>query len=71
MQNKQTTLGYDIASLASLTLIGLTGPVAWRTGESYSTVLATLGGISSLGNVLKSYQCRTGKPKNFGFQRKK
>lgn len=56
--------GYDIASIASVALAALAAPRAYRTGEVYSTVLGTLGVISSAGNLLKSYQLRTGKPRD-------
>ena len=54
----------NTVAVASIGLTALVGPRAFRTGEAYSTVLATLGGVSSVGNLLKSYQVRTGKPKD-------
>ena len=56
-------LGYDIGAVASIALLAAVGPRAWNTGEVYSTALASLAGFSTIGNVLKSYQVRTGKPR--------
>ncbi|KAJ3080624.1 hypothetical protein HK102_002929 [Quaeritorhiza haematococci] len=56
--------GYDVGSVASLALLALTGPRAYRTKDAYYVAMASLGGVSSVGNMLKSYQVRTGKPKD-------
>jgi len=55
-------LGYDVGTVASLGLVATAGPLAMKSGEAYSTALTTLGGMSSVANLLKSYQMRTGKP---------
>lgn len=55
-------LGYDIGTVTSLGLVATALPAARATGDTYSVTMAALGGVSSLANVLKSYQMRTGKP---------
>ncbi|KAL7747908.1 hypothetical protein RI367_006655 [Sorochytrium milnesiophthora] len=59
----QQKLGYDVGTMSSLALTAATGRRAYETGEQWSTVMASLGGVSSIGNLTKSYQMRTGKPK--------
>jgi uncharacterized membrane protein (UPF0136 family) len=54
--------GYDLGTVTSVGLLAAVGPRAYNMGESYSVALASLAGISSLANVVKSYQQRTGKP---------
>ncbi|KAI9142369.1 hypothetical protein BKA69DRAFT_1124049 [Paraphysoderma sedebokerense] len=56
-------MGYDVGTITSIALTAATGPRAYHSGESYHVALSALGGISSLGNLLKSYQMRTGKPR--------
>jgi len=53
-------LGYDIGSATSLGLLAWAAPGMGATGAN--TALATVGGISSVANLIKSYQYRTGKP---------
>ncbi|GFH15816.1 uncharacterized protein HaLaN_12121 [Haematococcus lacustris] len=55
-------LGYDLGTVTSLALLASAGPAAWTTGEAYVTTMATMGGVSSIANFVKSYQQRTGKP---------
>ncbi|WIA33908.1 hypothetical protein OEZ86_007007 [Tetradesmus obliquus] len=62
-------LGYDVGSITSLALVGVAGPRARATSEMSSVAMAALGGISSVSNVIKSYQMRTGKPKEMGYER--
>jgi hypothetical protein len=52
-----------------MALFATVAPRAYHTGESYSTALAALGGISTVGNVLKSYQARTGRPSENQYHR--
>jgi len=54
--------GYDLGSITSLGLTAYAWPHA-RAGNAMMTAMAALGGISSAGNVLKSYEMRTGKPR--------
>ena len=58
----RTRLGYDIASLTSIGLLAAVGPRAYHTAEAFSVSLASLAGVSLVGNALKSYQARTGRP---------
>lgn len=63
----QPRLGYDLGTVTSLALTGAVGPRALNAGDPYSVSLASLGGISALANLLKSYQMRTGKPDEVEF----
>jgi uncharacterized membrane protein (UPF0136 family) len=69
LTNGNPRLGYDLGSVTSLGLLAFAGPRAWATGEFTATALASLGGISSATNLIKSYQQRTGKPKELGYSR--
>ncbi|KAI9219481.1 hypothetical protein BC828DRAFT_386070 [Blastocladiella britannica] len=57
-------MAYDIGTLASVGLLVGTGGAAWTAGKAIDVSLASLGGISLLGNVSRAYQLRTGKPTN-------
>ncbi|GBF93116.1 hypothetical protein Rsub_05845 [Raphidocelis subcapitata] len=67
--NGNPRLGYDLGLITSLGLVALAGPRASSTGETASTVMASLGGVSAITNLIKSYQTRTGKPKELGYTR--
>ncbi|PNH03335.1 hypothetical protein TSOC_010614 [Tetrabaena socialis] len=56
-------LGYDIGTITSVGLLATAVPAARATGDAYSVAMSALGGISGLANFLKSYQQRTGLPK--------
>ncbi|KAG2488770.1 hypothetical protein HYH03_012768 [Edaphochlamys debaryana] len=56
-------LGYDIGTLTSAGLLATAIPAARATGDAYSVAMSALGGVSILANLLKSYQQRTGLPK--------
>jgi uncharacterized membrane protein (UPF0136 family) len=64
----ETHLGYHIAAGASVALLAATGPRAYKTGDAYSVSLASLGGLSTLGNFVKAYQQNTGKPREMRFE---
>lgn len=59
-------VGYDLGTVTSLALAATAGPRAWATGEMASTVMASLGGVSAVTNLIKSYQMRTGRPHEIG-----
>ncbi|KAI8996111.1 hypothetical protein BC832DRAFT_567524 [Gaertneriomyces semiglobifer] len=59
--------GYDVASVASLGLTAYTLPRAARTRHIFPTSMALLGGLSTVGNTMRSYQMRTGKPRNYSI----
>jgi len=54
--------GYDLGSITSLGLTAWAWPRA-RAGDMLMTAMAALGGVSSAGNLVKSYEMRTGKPR--------
>ncbi|KAG2488772.1 hypothetical protein HYH03_012769 [Edaphochlamys debaryana] len=56
-------LGYDIGTLTSAGLLATAIPAARATGDAYSVAMSALGGISAAANLIKSYQQRTGLPK--------
>mmetsp|Transcript_21233 Transcript_21233/g.37962 ORF Transcript_21233/g.37962 Transcript_21233/m.37962 type:complete len:150 (-) Transcript_21233:162-611(-) len=56
-------LGYDIGTITSLALLGTAYPAAKTSKDTYAVTMTALGGISSFSNFIKSYQMRTGKPK--------
>ncbi|TPX50833.1 hypothetical protein SeLEV6574_g00668 [Synchytrium endobioticum] len=58
LQRGYVTLGYDVGTLASTGLLAVAFPRMMKHRETYSTVMATLGGVSLLGNATKSYQVR-------------
>jgi hypothetical protein len=58
------TIYYYIPIVAALGLLASSGPKAYKIKDNYNITMATLGGISALGNMLKSYQQRTGKPRD-------
>ena len=76
LSSGQITRGYDIGTgtplhlsfnivkhaAASLALLAAKAPKAYHTREAYAVTMATLGLVSLVGNGLKSYQTRTGKP---------
>lgn len=55
--------GYDLGSIASLGLTAWAGPAAKRSGDALMAGMAALGAVSSAGNLVKSYEMRTGKPR--------
>jgi hypothetical protein len=55
--------GYDLGSIASLALTAWAGPAAKRSGDALMAGMAALGAVSSAGNLVKSYEMRTGKPR--------
>ncbi|RUS25358.1 hypothetical protein BC938DRAFT_472286 [Jimgerdemannia flammicorona] len=55
-------LGYNLATATSLALVAATGPKALQAKDPFNVSMASLGGLSSLGNFVKAYQQRTGKP---------
>eukprot|EP00879_Flechtneria_rotunda_P015964 GHRR01016696.1.p1 GENE.GHRR01016696.1~~GHRR01016696.1.p1 ORF type:complete len:156 (-),score=48.87 GHRR01016696.1:250-717(-) len=63
------TLGYDLGTVASLALVGIAGPRAQATNEASAVAMTALGGISGIANPIKSYETRTGKPKELGYER--
>ncbi|KXS16548.1 hypothetical protein M427DRAFT_69103 [Gonapodya prolifera JEL478] len=63
-RRRDVKVGYDVATVASLVLTAYTLPNALSTRAADSIVFGTLGGISSLGNLNKSYQIRTGVPRD-------
>lgn len=54
--------GYDLGSISSLALTAWSWPRA-RAGDALMAAMAALGGVSSAGNLVKSYEVRTGKPR--------
>ncbi|KAJ3046266.1 hypothetical protein HDV00_000079 [Rhizophlyctis rosea] len=63
LQSGHVKEGYDLGSVASLGLLAAAGPKAYRFRDTYHTVMAGVGGVSALGNLTKSYQVRTEKPR--------
>ncbi|KAJ3330473.1 hypothetical protein HDU93_000367 [Gonapodya sp. JEL0774] len=63
-RNRDVRFGYDVAAFTSGILTAYTAPRAFSARAPDAIVLAALGGVSSLGNLNKSYQMRTGKPKD-------
>jgi uncharacterized membrane protein (UPF0136 family) len=57
-----TQFGYDMGTATSVALTAAVAPRAYQTGEAYSVAMASLGAISSVANLIKSYQFRTDKP---------
>jgi hypothetical protein len=55
--------GYDLGSIASLGLTAWAGPAAKRSGDALMAGMAALGAVSSAGNLVKSYEMRTGRPR--------
>jgi hypothetical protein len=55
-------LGHDVATIASVGLLAVTGKKAWEGTEAHMTALGALATISGIGNITKSYQLRTGHP---------
>lgn len=53
--------GYDIGSVTSLALTAWAYPRA--RADALAAGMAALGGVSSAGNLIKSYEMRTGKPR--------
>jgi len=62
-------LGYDIGTVTSLGLLAATGPAAYSVGEAYNVALASIGGMSGIANLIKSYQLRTGAPKELEMRK--
>eukprot|EP00877_Chromochloris_zofingiensis_P009254 jgi/Chrzof1/4582/Cz14g19040.t1 len=62
------TLGYDLGTITSITLTAVSWPKA-KAGDALATGIAALGGISTMTNGIKSYQMRTGKPKEMEYRR--
>ncbi|KAJ3361674.1 hypothetical protein GGF31_002052 [Allomyces arbusculus] len=60
----RTKMGYDVGTLASVGITAATGRRAWEKGDQWATALASLGAISTVGNVAKAWQERTGHPQN-------
>ncbi|KAJ9510170.1 hypothetical protein QJQ45_027581 [Haematococcus lacustris] len=54
------TTGYDLGSATSLGLLAWAAPGAAASGAN--STLAAVGGLSSVANLIKSWQYRTGKP---------
>jgi uncharacterized membrane protein (UPF0136 family) len=63
------TLGYDVGTITSLALVGVVGPRAKATNEAAAIGMTFLGGASGLANMIKSWELRTGKPKEMGYNR--
>lgn len=60
-------LGYDVGTVTSLALVGVAGPRAQATQEAAAVAMTALGGLSSVANLIKSWETRTGKPKELGY----
>ncbi|KAG9301095.1 hypothetical protein G9A89_012478 [Geosiphon pyriformis] len=69
INNNQVHTGYYIASLASIGLLAATGPKAYAIKDPYHVSLASLGAISTVGNTLKTYQIKTGKPREYNMRK--
>lgn len=65
LQQGDIRAGYDVGTAASAALLLTAGPRAYKSMDPYMTSMATLGGVSTVGNLLKSYQIRKNKPKDF------
>ncbi|CAG8439058.1 5778_t:CDS:2 [Ambispora leptoticha] len=61
----QHQMGYWVASLASIGLLAFTGPRAFAHKDPFNVSLASLAALSTVGNTLKTYQQRTGRPREF------
>ncbi|CAG8462447.1 5675_t:CDS:2 [Acaulospora morrowiae] len=61
--------GYSIASLASVALVGTSGPKAWAAKEPLHAALASLGAVSTAGNTLKLYQIDKGRPRELEMRK--
>ena len=46
------------------------GPAAKRSGDALMAGMAALGGVSSAGNLVKSYEMRTGKPRELEMRQR-
>ncbi|MEW5316476.1 MAG: hypothetical protein WDW38_007848 [Sanguina aurantia] len=60
--------GYDLGTITSLGLVA-SAYTAAKQKDSYGVAMAALGGVSAVANVLKSYQLRTGTPKEMQHKR--
>ncbi|CAG8453678.1 13715_t:CDS:2 [Cetraspora pellucida] len=69
IQKNDFSMGYNIATLASIGLVVVSGPTAWATKDAYHVALGSLGAVSLAGNALKIYQVRTGLPRNLDIKR--
>jgi uncharacterized membrane protein (UPF0136 family) len=63
------TLGYDVGTFTSAGLLAVAYPRAQATSEAASVIMATLGGLSTVTNLIKSYEMRTGKPRELEYKR--
>ncbi|KAG9305723.1 hypothetical protein G9A89_005121 [Geosiphon pyriformis] len=61
--------GSLIALAASIGLLGSTLPQVYTLGHSYYVSLASLAGLNTLHNVLKTYQLELGKPTPWQIRR--